>query len=85
MKLILFLEKIMPFKDSTIINIYSFLNKLIFVVVNIVAFLQIIFFLISPLLRLTKFHPLLLLGSIILALLVHINYRFTKILLDKLK
>jgi hypothetical protein len=34
MKLISLLEKIMPFGNTTIINIYSFLNKLIFIIVN---------------------------------------------------
>ena len=85
MKLILFLEKIMPFKDSTIINIYSFLNKLIFVIVNIVAPIHIILGLIGTLNGSLVFEPLLFLGTIILVLLVNISYRFNKILLNKLR
>ena len=85
MKLILFLEKIMPFKDSTIINIYSFLNKLIFVTVNIVAPIHIILGLIGTLNGSLVFEPLLFLGVIILVLLVNISYRFNKILLNKLR
>ena len=85
MKLILFLEKIMPFKDSTIINIYSFINKLIFVIVNIVAPIHIILGLIGTLNGSLVFEPLLFLGIIILVLLVNISYRFNKILLNKLK
>jgi|SaaInlStandDraft_1057018.scaffolds.fasta_scaffold296541_1 hypothetical protein len=85
MKLILFLEKIMPFKDSTIINIYSFLNKLIFVIVNIVAPIHIILGLIGTLNGSLVFEPLLFLGIIILVLLVNISYRFNKILLNKLR
>ena len=85
MNLILFLEKIMPFKNSTIINIYSFLNKLIFVVVNIAAPIHIIVGLIGTLNGELVFEPLLFLGVIIFVLLVNISYRFNKILLNKLK
>ena len=85
MKLILFLEKIMPFKNSTIINIYSFLNKLIFVVVNIAFPIRTIVALIGTLNGKLVFEPLLELGIIIFVLLVNISYRFNKILLNKLK
>ena len=88
MKLILFLEKIMPFKDSTIISIYSFLNKLVFAVVNIAAPILIIGGLVTMISgegRADEITILIYTMIIIVVLLVNISYRFNKILLNKLK
>ena len=88
MKLILFLEKIMPFKDSTIINIYSFLNKLVFAIVNIAAPIFFIGGLVTTISGAGEADELTILiytMIIIVVLLVNISYRFNKILLNKLK
>ena len=88
MKLILFLEKIMPFKDSTIINIYSFLNKLVFAIVNIAAPIFFIWGLVTIISGAGEADELTILiytMIIIVVLLVNISYRFNKILLNKLK
>jgi hypothetical protein len=83
--LISLLEKIMPFKDSTIINIYSFLNNLIFIIVNIFIIV------IVPLVSIFNGNedevklPVVLVGVLVVLPIVNITYRFNKILLNKLK